>query len=303
MEYRKHWLINSLGNRYDFTEKAIKTFLHEPKGFGFQRSFSSIRLGNSELITSQQITLTDISGDLLFYDGGLGSKYEDYQEFIQFCKFTPLEFHYQTPNELTSYHCDVIFTQADKSEVSANDKILHVPVTFHRLTEWLTDDDFAIGLTNDDIGKGKQYPLKRTYHYAANNMSNNPIYNNGTDDVGFILKVDGGVINPQFTLSQNGIVYGCCRLNVTCDYLLLDSLELEESLYIENNGSVLANPEQYQDFSLISNYPSANLTWCKLKVGESIFSFTCGNASTAEGGLNKFDGLVSIIFKSSYISV
>lgn len=240
----------------------------------------------------------------MFYEGSIGKKYNDYQEFIQFCKYTPLEFHYQTPNELTSYHCSVIFTQANKTEVSHSDNILHVPITMHRLTEWLTDDPVMIAITNETIGDGKQYLLERPYIYAGTNLSNTKVFNNGTDDVGFVMIVEGGaVVNPRFTLSQNGEVYGCGGFNKICDYLMLNSIDVEESIYMENEGSSLANPEQYQDFSLYSIYTGAMLTWCRLKVGESVFSFTCGNISEASSGKPKFDGIVTLKFNQSYISV
>ena len=293
-EYRKHWLINALGNRYDFTEQNSKIFLHSPSGFGFRRQYTSQKVGNSELITSQQFTLTDIQGELLFYDSSTGTMYEDYQKFIQFAKYKPLEFHYQTPNQLTSYYCDVLFTQANKTEVSNKDNMLHVNVTFHKLTEWLDDTDYTVTLRNEPIGEGKYYELIRPYHYAGTNLSSTPINNNGTDDVGFIFIIDGEVQNPQFTLTQLGDSYGVCKINGTYDFLQIDSVERTEKIYAERNGSVITNAEQYQDFTIRNG--NAYLTWCKFRVGETIFSFTCGNIDT-------FDGTIEIRFKNSYVTV
>lgn len=292
-EYRKHWLINALGNRYDFTDKNSKIFLNEPQGFGFRRSYTSLKVGNSELVTSQQFELTDITGQLLFYDSSVGTKYEDYQKFIQFAKYKPLEFHYQTPNELNSYFCDVLFVQADKSEVGVNN-VLNVPVAFHRLTEWLNDEDYTITLSNSITDDGKFYPLVRPYHYAGTDLSNTPIFNNGTDDVGFVITIEGEVQNPQFTLTQYGEQYGVCKINGTYDFVQIDSVERTENIYLELNGSVITNPEQKQDFTIRNGM--AYLTWCKFKVGETIFTFTCGNIDT-------FDGTVTIKFKNSFVTV
>lgn len=291
-EYRRHWLINALGNRYDFTDKNSKIFLNEPQGFGFRRSYTSLKVGNSELITSQQFELTDITGQLLFYDSSVGTKYEDYQKFIQFAKYKPLEFHYQTPNELNSYFCDVLFVQADKSEVGTNN-VLNVPVAFHRLTEWLNDEDYSITLSNSITDEGKFYPLERPYHYAGTDLSNTPIYNNGTDDVGFIITIEGEVQNPQFTLTQFGEQYGICKINGTYDFVQIDSVERTENIYLEYEGSVITNPEQKQDFTIRNG--NAYLTWCKFKVGETIFAFTAGNIDT-------FDGTVTIKFKTSFVT-
>lgn len=292
-DYRKFWLINSLGNRYDFTDPKHKAFLNEPNGLGFRRQISTLVVGNSELVTSRQFQLTDVQGDLLFYDGTNGDKYQGYYDFIQFAKFKPLELHYLTPNNLVAYHCDVEFMQSNKSEVD-QDSILHVPVVFHRLTEWLTDEDQSYVMTNDPIDDGKYHDLIYDYHYAGTNLSNTPINNNGTDDVGFILEITGEVENPQFTLTQGGETYGVCKINGTYDYVMIDSIERTESIYLEYDGSAITNPEQYQDFTIRNG--ASYLTWLKLRVGQSQFSFTCGNIDT-------FDGVVTLRFKNSFSTV
>jgi len=290
MDYRKFYIVNSLGNKYDLTDKNSKVFLNAPNGFGFDRSFTSLKVGNSELVTSQQFNLTDITGSLLFYNNTNGSKYEDYQNFVQFIKYKPLEFHYQTPNILSSYYCDVLLTQLTKGEVNT-EGILEVPIVMHRLTEWLDDTAYTVTLTNASSGEGKYYPLVRPYHYAGTDLSNTPIYNNGTDDIGFILEINGECQNPQFSITQRGEQYGICKINGTYDYVMLDSVERTESMYLERNGSAITNPEQYQDFTIRNG--ASYLTWCKFRVGESIFNLTMGNIET-------FDGYVTIRFKNSY---
>lgn len=294
--YRKLWIINSLGNKYDLTDDNSKGFLNTPNGFGFNRVYSSQQIGNSEIVISQQFQLTDISGELLFYNGDNGNKYQAYQDFIQFVKYKPLELHYQTPNELDSYYSEVLFTQVDKSEVS-EDGILRLNVVFHRLTQWLTDKDYTIKLTNTPIDDGKYYELVRPYHYAGTNLSNTPITNNGTDDIGFIITIEGGtngVQNPTFSLTQEGDTYGICKINGTYDYVQINSVENVEDMYLERNGATITNPEQYQDFTIANG--SSYITWCKLRVGTSIFNFTCGNIDT-------FDGTITISFKNSFVSV
>ena len=294
MAYRKMWLINSLGNRYDFTSRNSRGFLHTPEGFGFNRTFTSLKVGNSELVTSHQFNLTDIKGELLFADGSNGDKYQAYYDFIQFAKYKPLSFHYLTPNNLNAYNCDVIFTQAEKGEVAFEDSMLHIPVVFHRLTEWLNDVDESYVMTNDPLDEGKFHDLIYDYHYAGTNLSNTPINNNGTDDVGFILEITGEVENPQFSLTQGGETYGICKINGTYDYVMIDSIERTESIYLEYDGSAITNPEQYQDFTIRNG--ASYLTWLKLRVGTSQFSFTCGNIDT-------FDGVVSLRFKNSFATV
>ena len=293
MNTRKFWLANSLGEVFDLSNIGKSFSLVDPEGFGFKRNYSTQTVGNAEITVSQELKLTDIKGDLLFYSNDNGSKYEDYRVFIGFVKHKPLEFHYQTPNDLISYHCDVLLVQAEKTEIS-KDKILHVPVTFHRLTEWLTDEDTVFNLNNDPIGEGKYHDLVYDYHYAGTNLQGTTLTNNGTDDVGFVLEVFGEVQNMQFTLSQGGEVYGICKINGTYDYVMIDSVERTETIYLERNGSVITNPEQYQDFTIANG--QSYLTWTKLRVGQSTFAFTSGN-------IDSFSGTVKISFKTSYATV
>lgn len=290
--YRKFWLINSLGDKYDFTTK--KVLLYTPQGLGFSRQYSALAVGNSEMVTSQQFKLTDIMGELLFNYDNNGINYQEYQNFIQFAKFKPLELHYQTPNELVGYHCDVIFISAEKTEISYEDKMLHVPVVFHRLTEWLTDQDNVYSFNNDPLDEGKYHDLVYDYHYSGTNLSGSPITNNGTDDVGFIIEINGNCTNPQFSLTQGGETYGICKINGTYDYVMIDSVERTESIYLELNGASITNPEQYQDFTIANG--QSYLTWCKLRVGTSIFAFTCGD-------IENFTGTVTIKFKNSFATV
>lgn len=310
MDYRKFWIINSLGQTYELTKENSTIFLAEPEGLGFQRKYSSTKVGNSELVTAQEFELTDIEGSLLFFDDTNGQKYQHYQNFIQFAKYKPLEFHYQTANDFTSFHCEVLFVQADKTE-TGQDSILRVPVVFHRLTEWLSDETFVMVLDNTPVGTGKYfdaegqdnhmlyYPYDALdpdvgYYYAGLSLDGVDIVNEGTDDVGFQLEVDGTVTNMQFTLSQDGETYGICKITGTYTKVLINSVERDESIYLQNGNTVISNPEQYQDFTVGNGV--AYLTWCKIRVGQTTFAFTCSNIGT-------FTGTVKLTFNASYVTV
>lgn len=292
MAYRKLWLVNSLGNKYEFTDDNSKGFLSSLGGFGLSRTIGVQKVGNSELVTSQEFNMTNVTGELLFF-GSNGEKYQGYQTFIQFVKYKPIELHYLTPNNIDDYYCDVIFTQADKGEVST-DGVLHVPVVFHRLSEWLTAKDYTIVLNNDPIDSGKFYDLTRDYHYSGTNLSNTIINNTGTDDVGFVIEVEGECNNLYFTLTQGGETYGVCKILGTYDFIRIDSVERTENIYLERNGSVIANPESYQDFTIANG--NAYITWCKFRVGQTTINITMGN-------IEDFNGRVIISFKNSYASV
>lgn len=292
-EFRKLWLVNSLGNTYELSNPENKVFLDGPSGLGFETDYESERLGNSEVVTYSDTKTKDISGDLLFFLDSNGFIYNEYQNFIQFIKFKPLELHYKTPNQMSSYYSEVIITELNKSE-NTREGYMRCPIVFHRTTNWFNDEDFTIVLTNTREGSGKSYPIDRPYHYSGTNLSNTPIVVKGTDSTGFILEINGTVQNPYFALTQGIDRYGVCKINGTYDYVLINSNDQAESIYLERNGVPVANPEQYQDFSIRDGV--AFLTWIKLKVGENIFTFNCGN-------MDSFNGTITIRYKNSYISV
>lgn len=291
MNVRKFWLVNSLNEVYNLSQDKI--FFYQPKGLGFGVDYASQKLGNSELLLSNSYSLDDVGGELLFMQDTLEEKYQKYKEFINFIVRKPLELHYQMPGSNEDYYSNVLFIQADKEEVK-EDGILRIPCVFHRTTEWLTTKDYVLTLTNTALENGKEYPLVRPYHYAGSSLTNTKIENKGTSDTGFSFSIDGRVENPQFTLSQNGEVYGICKLDGTFDFVQIDSNDLTESIYLEYNGAFLSNPHSYQDFSIRNGI--SYLTWCKLKVGTSVFVFNCSNIDT-------FNGKITIIFKNSYVSV
>lgn len=297
-EYRKFWLVNSLGNKYYLSDDSkSKAFFSSPTGFGFKSNHKTKKVNNSELLISEGLDMIDISGELVFYNSSPNAIYSDYQEFINFIKFRPLKFHYLTPNfvddESYSFYSDVLISNIVKGEMSS-DSMMRVQMTIHRLSQWLDAKEQVYEISNIVTDIGKYYPLVRPYHYSGNGFGSTLIHNNGTDEVGFIITMDGTIQNPIFSLYQNNIRYGVCALTGTYTHIVVDSVDGESHLYLERDGSSISNPEQRQDFSIRDG--TAYFTWCKLKVGESIFTLTAGNIDT-------FDGRIELAFKNSYFSV
>lgn len=310
-DYRKMWLVNASGNRYDFTDINRKVFLNTPMGFGFTRSYTTKREGSAEKVTSLFFSLMDITGELLFYDALPGQMYRSYQEFIQFCKYRPLEFHYQTPNQIgdESWYSDVLFVSAEKNEADKDRGLLPVMVTFHRLSQWQPTTPNVIEMTGVLVGTdGKQYNalgdspynLKRPYNYIGTDLTGKKIINTGTEDVGFIIEIgpyddpDFSVTNPMFSISQNGELYAACALDGTFGYVYINSTDGHESMVLRNtSGIVLSNPESYQDFTVVNGL--SYVTWCKLIPGESVFSYQ-DESST-------FTGKITIQYRDSYPTI
>lgn len=289
MMYRKFYIVNSTGAKYTLTEQNFKSFLNEPNGLGFQKTVNGYTIGNAMKVTSSNYNFMTIGGDVLFYDSR-EQAYQDYFDFIKFIALTPLKFYYEPPNTHTSYFCDCEITQLDKTEYSEG--CLTCPIQIMMTSHWQDSNVTVIEVQNELTGEGKFYELERPYYYGGTTLSNIVINNNGSDEVGFTIEVEGEVTNPQWTISQNGEVYGSAKINGTYDKVKVVSIDGENEISLERNGSVITNPASFQDLSITGGV----LTFIKLKTGTSTMVFTCGNIAT-------FTGVVRISFSNAYISV
>lgn len=155
-DYRKFWLVNSQGEKYYLTDDTkCKTFLNTPSGFGFKSRYKTRKINNSELLISEGLDMVDITGELVFYNSSPNLIYEDYQNFISFIRFKPIEFHYLTPNfvddERYSFYSNVIISNINKGEMS-QDGTLRTQITIHRLSQWLDSSEHVFLLSNSTDG-------------------------------------------------------------------------------------------------------------------------------------------------------
>lgn len=288
--YRKLWLINGNGDKFDFSNPNNKYFLENINGFGFSKDIDGYTLGNIKKITAAVYDFPKISGDLLFYDETQHG-YEDYFNFIKFIAREPLRLFYLPPNTLNAYYCNVHLTETNKSEYTEK-HVLKIGLDFEAISRWTTSDEIRIVVGNEPVDSGKYYDLERPYYYAGTTLSNIEVDNISSDAVGMVIEVVGDATNPQWTLTQNGEVYGSCKLLGSYDYIKVNSNDSEQSIYLELDGVAIANPTSYQDLT----YTGGVLTFPKIKTGTTIMSFTCGNIDT-------FDGSFIIRYRGSYISV
>lgn len=288
--YRKFYLKNGIGNTFTLTDKNFKCFLNNPQGLGFIKTVNGYQLGNVTKITSSVYDFPTISGEILFYDE-LGVAYQNYFDFINFISLEPIQLFYTPPNTLTPYYCNIEIIQGDKSEYGTNG-ILTVPISMQMTSRWYHSSENIIEVKKVYTEDGKHYELERPYHYANTSFSSIEIVNNGSENTGMIFEIDGNVTNPQWSISQSGVAYGSCKINGTYDYVRVNSRDGEQSIYLEKNGSAIANPSVYQDLTITGGV----LTFIKLKTGTSICSFTCGN-------IESFDGVLKIKYFNTFISV
>lgn len=290
--YRQFYIENSLGKKYYLTNKNFKQFLSDPQGLGFAKSLTTLRLGDDELITGEEYSMPSVTGSILFYDT-VEQAYQDYYDFINFVRYTPLKLYYLPPNLLFPYYIECSLTQLDKGEYSQSG-YLSCAVSFYGNTLWQNSQESVMTVTNSESNDGKFYELERPYHYAGYSLNSIRINNNGDIPIGFEVEITGSVTNPRLTATYNDETYGLLKLNGTFDYVKVNSDDVEESIYLENGGSVITNPLSYQDLSIADGV--ADITFFKLKVGESYLSFSCDK-------LSSFDGKLTFRWKDKRVSI
>lgn len=290
---RKFYLKNGLGNQYELSDRNFKHFLNVPQGLGFAKNISTLRLGDSEQVISSNYNMPQPSGEMLFYD--VGSQYQDYFEFVNFLSFEPIYLYYIPQNTIEPYFIKCEVVELQKSEIYYEDRIMHCPIAFYGTTMWLKARENTLSLSNVMIEDGKYYDLVRPYNYGGSALANITIDNDGQLPSGFILEIDGEVQNPQLSAyDTNGNMYGIMKFNGTYDYVRINTNDNEQEIYLERNGSVIANPTSYQDLSIADG--KATLTFFKLIVGQSKLVFNSGNIDT-------FDGEVVLRWNSEFISI
>lgn len=292
MSVRKFYLTNSLNKKYEFTNAQVEHFLNSPQGLGFTNSLNVTRLGDEEILNNEQYSMPSVSGEILFY-GSREKAYQDYEDFIDFLKYAPLKFYYQPPQLLEPYYIDCRIMQLDKSEYETSG-YLSCPISIYGLSFWKNSNVKVQSYGNENTGGGKFYPLVRDYYYNSNTLSNIVLNVDGTIPTGFVLEIDGEVTNPRLTFQQNNVTYGIIKLDGTFDYVKVDSNDSTQQIYLEKDGSVLANPLSYQDLSIADG--TSEITFVRLRTGENNIAFTCDK-------LSSFSGKVKFSYSDRKVSI
>lgn len=289
MKVREFWLTNANGDKWSLNQE--KTFANEPEGLGYDVNISVAKLGNTNVITSEYYDLPSFQSELMFMEPRQRA-YQTYREFIGFLSQKPIVFHYMPPNTNESYQCACRVTQLVKTEYSP-DGFMSCPINIYRQSMWYSDKENVIDATKTQE-EGKQYPLKRPYHYGIVSTQNIPLYNDGMVDAPMKIEIVGECTDPLFNLYDgNGNRYGACKINGTYDYVMINSDDVDEGIVLERGGSNIPNAVNYQDLT-VGDPQKVYVTFLKLKAGTSTLVFSLDNS---------FTGYVRITWRNAYVAV
>ena len=289
MAVRNFWLENALGAKYQLRTESV--FFNAPMGLGYGVDITTLRLGNSNLITSEEYNLGSVTGEVFFLDRR-ETAYQRYLEFAQFLYERPITLHYTPPNTQESYSCQVRVTSVEKGDMGA-DHILRIPITMYRQTMWYSDTEHTIEAMNVSL-EGKMYPLARPYHYGLISINNVPLFNAGVAEAPLKIEIDGEVTDPQVSIyDNNNVRYGVAKLLGSYDYVMINSDELNEEIVLERDGSAIANAVNYQDLS-VGDPRKVYVTFLKLRPGRSSLVFSVGG---------EFSGKTRVTWRNTYVTV
>lgn len=258
--YRKFWMVNSKGERWNLTEREVRSFLNNPQGLGFSKTINTTRYGNAQVLTDITDNFPSPSGEVLFYDSHNSTRYEQYNEFVKFISYEPVTLYYKLPFSFYSqipnvYTLECVVGTLTKNE-SKNDNLMTCPITFNALSYYQGEE---VNIN----GTGTSYTIQ----------------NDGDFPVGFEITLEGSLTNPYITLEQDGDLYGEAKFDDETAFssVYVNSNDGEQNVVLEQGGSILPNPLSYQDLSISNG--SIYVTFVKLARGESTLTIGMDSGS------------------------
>lgn len=258
MSIRKFTLTNSKGTTWSFNGRnTVKSFIQNPEGLGFASSLNVTRYGEKANLTSQEYDLPRVKAEVVFWDVKNANRYKTYNDFLAFIMNTPLILTYQLPlSTPVDYKLDCYVVSISKTE-TGRDNCLTSEIEFQGLSFWQ-------GAAVSTTGTATSYTIT----------------NAGDCPVGFEITITGtSMENPYFTLEQDSELYGEAKFTdiSAFDSVYVNSNDGEQSVELQQGGSVLANPLAYQDLSISNG--AIYVTFVKLARGKSTLTIGMDSGS------------------------
>ena len=193
---RKFGLINENGEEYSFMDLEKYCLLVDPTGLGMTYDTSYEKVGISFQKNLRQLEQGEISGTAVF------SNYKNYRNLIDFIENSlELRFHYVVPN-VGEYYRDVLIKEISKTEIKPTG-FMEETITFECISLWysINEANYIIKANEDEIRWNFKWD-SRFISYSARNLV---IVNNGHTDAAIRLSIDGEVVNPEISLTVEGV--------------------------------------------------------------------------------------------------
>lgn len=242
---RQFVLKNKNGAKYSLMDTSH--WLSEPNGLGERFNSNYVQIGSTFVRTKKKTAPDSITGTVLI-SGGTQTEYELYNAFLAFAQHEPLELIYNPFG--TEYSASVDIIKIDKGEVSANDGLLHIPVTYKRLTRWRRVITKHTDASEED---GKVYTYEYPYQYGGDVVNNVTIQSDTACESPCKIYIIGACKNPVWKHYVNGKLIETGALNVEIganERIIIDTTCIPYSIKkFDNSGNELLNLYGNSDFS------------------------------------------------------
>lgn len=232
---RQFKLYNAVGQMYDLNDMG--SFLHDPKGLGYEDDSEYERIGSQFLMTGERRKQPNPGGKIRF------KSYEGYLGFTKFLQRKPLKLQYTAAD---TYMMDVHVKSIKKTELETLGLV--VEIVFQGLGPWYKELVLQI---DGSILTGKVYPYTYPYTYASNSQGTVTIESDSDTESPVQITIIGPCENPQYVHYVNDEIVASGRIN--CELPAGKRMKISSKLpysikELDSLGRETADLYQYSDF-------------------------------------------------------
>lgn len=250
---RKFILRNSKGVSYDLNRGI--SFFSDPSGLGFEYKVGYANYNDFFVETDRELKQPKVKGSIKF------NSYEEYNNFIIFCQFKPLELEY------TAY--DTYYMTCNVDKLSKGD-IKSTKLTCNIEIAGVTPFYKKIVKTNMAVSNvGKIYPYSYPYTYSNGDTGTVEFDVDSNMESGIKLTMLGPLINPSWSYFVNGlkILSGKINANVGVNNRLVIDTTKSPFILQELNSSNELVVDRYPDSDFTTKrfillQPGTNVITC-----------------------------------------
>lgn len=255
---RKFKIRNSKGIEFDLMREDA--FFSSPSGLGTAVKATYLQIGHRFIQTENKVEQKKPSGKIYF------AGYQQYEEFVNVIKFTPLTLIY-VPYGETEMYLDIGSYELNLGEIEHKSNRLTCSIKMTATSIWYKSIRI---LKNEGNQTRKKYPYTYPYQYADFAAGTISINNHSELPAGIKLVILGPVKNPSWRLVQNGldILHGKVYATLPAEHrLVIDSdPETYEIAEYTHNGEWIQDRYEDSDFATERFVYAPN--------GESTLTFT-----------------------------
>lgn len=197
---REFKLINEIGQEYSLMDIRNHCLLTNPSGLGVSYNNEYEAIGNTFIKNSSKLEQGSFTGIVNFMN------YDNFSNFIKFIKSSKeLKIAYKIPYKdcQVEYLKDVNIRTITKTEKQTSG-FLSESIVFDFLSLWYQDKEivYTIAKLEEEI----QWDFKWDARFADYSSRTITFNNDGHVDATFKLELWGHLINPGFSISQNGVI-------------------------------------------------------------------------------------------------